>query len=65
MKKHDPWRLIAAAHAHAVDSGEPDHEVGDLQSIVEACFRVMFPDQKERVFEDWSVVELLNEWGPE
>lgn len=60
--KHDIWRLFEAAERHGNDS-EPDHEVGDLQDVAEACWKVMFPDQKQRVFEELE--EFLEHWNPE
>lgn len=64
MSEHDPWRLLNAARAHG-DGSEPEHEAGDLQDVVLACFEAMSPEQKGEVFAQYRMVELLEEWGPE
>ena len=62
MKKLDPWRLMNAARAHATES-DPEHEVGDLQDIVIACFEQMKKKQKRAVFRQWNITDMLKEWG--
>ena len=54
------WRLLNAAKNHGEESAA-DHEVGDLQGVVLACFRVMKPSQRREVLDASS--ELLKEWG--
>lgn len=39
-------RLLQAANNHAEDSGEPDHEVGDLQDLLRAAWALMTVDQR-------------------
>ena len=63
MKKLDPEPLLHAAINHANQTDEPEHEAGDLQGVVMACFDVMSEAQKREVFLDWRVAELMDQWG--
>lgn len=45
----DIEKLILAAQHHGEDS-EPDHEVGDLQELLRACWSTMTPKAKRAVF---------------
>lgn len=45
-------RLLDAAREHAEDSGEPDHEVGDLQDILRTCWRLLTPAQRQKVLQE-------------
>jgi hypothetical protein len=54
--------IIDAAEQHGQDS-EPDHEVGDLQDALRACFKEMTHAQAVRVYESQKeniVRELLS-----
>ena len=53
-------QILSAAARHGRES-EPDHEVGDLQDALRACWKQPFPDQKERVIADPHVQNVL-EW---
>ena len=54
--------LLAAAQSHGENS-EPDHEVGDLQTIFQACWSVMTPEQRAEMLSAREMRELLD--GPE
>jgi hypothetical protein len=51
--------LMEAARLHGENS-EPDHEVGDLQDLFFACWRVMSPVQRALVLSDPAVVSLFD-----
>jgi len=55
-------QIIAAARAHGEDS-EPDHEVGDLQEVLRACWSTM--TQKARLSVAAKFADLVDDWGPE
>lgn len=55
-------RVLEAAQAHGEDD-DPEHEVGDLQSVIHAMWAVLTDDQKERVFADNDVRDILECWG--
>lgn len=44
--------LLACAQAHGEDD-DPDHEVGDLQDLLRACWAVMTPEQREAGSQAW------------
>jgi hypothetical protein len=46
-------KIIEAAQQHGRDS-EPDHEVGDLQDALRISIDQMFPDQVERLENEWN-----------
>lgn len=50
--------LVEAARLHGENS-DPDHEVGDLQDLFFACWRVMSPAQRTHIFEDETVKDLF------
>jgi hypothetical protein len=54
--------LLEAARLHGENS-EPDHEVGDLQSLFLACWSVMTPEQRASALFDPDVQDVLD--GPE
>lgn len=47
----------AAAHGHA---SEPDHEVGDLQTVLHSCWRRLTTEQQREVFEEHQ--EMVAQW---
>ena len=49
--------LLEAARRHGAES-EPDHEVGDLEEIVFACWARLTPAQRAEVH-----TEIMTEWG--
>jgi len=52
--KEDLYEEITeAALQHGRDS-EPDHEVGDLQDALRMSIDQMFPDQVERLKNEWN-----------
>jgi hypothetical protein len=51
--------LMEAARLHGENS-EPDHEVGDLQDLFFACWRVMSPEQRALALSDPTVVRLFD-----
>ena len=51
--------LLEAARLHGENS-EPDHEVGDLQTLFVACWSVMSPEQRALVLVDPDVLFLLD-----
>ena len=52
-------RLLAAAEAHALESGT-DHEVGDLQGILRSCWKRLTPEQQHDVYAEHG--ELVTDW---
>jgi hypothetical protein len=50
-------RILEAARMHGLDSN-PEHEIGDLQQALTACWDVMGEDQKDRVL---NALELWEE----
>lgn len=54
--------LIAAAAKHGEES-DPDHEVGDLQDILRACWERLTPRQRREVWGETSAALL--DWLPE
>lgn len=61
MKAPTLEQVLAAAKAHG-ERTEPDHEVGDLQDLLWACFAKMPDDLAETVLDDWA--DFVSEWGP-
>jgi hypothetical protein len=61
-KRIDIEQLIDAARAHGEDS-EADHEVGDLQEVLRACWSQMTHAARACVASKFS--GLVNDWGPE
>lgn len=51
--------LLAAAGAHGQLS-EPDHEVGDLQDALRACWSIMTPEQRTHITQ--LVNSSMSEW---
>lgn len=51
--------LFDAADAHAEDTGEPDHAVGDLQDLLKEAFGLMTPSQKVAFLESETVSNNL------
>lgn len=49
----DIEKLILAAQHHGEDS-EADHEVGDLQDLLRACWATMPPKARRTVFAEFS-----------
>lgn len=56
-------RILAAAKRHGEQS-EPDHEVGDLQVILRAMWRVLTPEQRDAFMDADECRELLLWWQP-
>lgn len=56
--------LLDGALRHGLDS-EPDHEVGDLQTFLIACWDEMTPEQRERALENDDVKRVLDDPGYE
>jgi hypothetical protein len=54
--------LLAAAQAHGEQS-EPDHEVGDLQEILRACWAAMTPRARRQILDGFR--DFLADWIPE
>lgn len=54
--------LIEAAERHGSES-EPDHEIGDLQDLLNAALSSMSPAQVAEFSKSDTVKELLQEWG--
>ena len=54
--------LLEAARRHGGDD-EPDHEVGDLQTFLVACWSVMSEDQRRLALDNHAVRDVLE--GPE
>lgn len=50
--------VICAACAHGEES-ELDMEVGDLQSVLYAAWRIMTPEQQEKLLQSPEVVEVM------
>lgn len=55
-------QIIDAARAHGEDS-DADHEVGDLQEVLRACWSAMTPKARTSVRAKFA--GLVNDWGPE
>ncbi len=51
--------LMEAARLHGENS-EPDHDVGDLQDLLFACWLVMSPEQRALALSDPAVVSVLD-----
>lgn len=55
------WRqLVNAATEHGDNTGEGDHEIGDLHILFEAAFGLLSPAQRRRFFRLPDIVELLD-----
>jgi hypothetical protein len=54
--------LADAARAHGLQS-ESDNEAGDLFDILQSCWNVMSPAQREHVFTEHN--HLIEEWRTE
>ncbi|MPR09850.1 hypothetical protein [Microvirga tunisiensis] len=59
----DPELYIKAARQHAEDSGEPDHEVGNLQDLFRAAMRMMTDEQKIELLFQEEVQAVLGSGG--
>lgn len=55
---HIPSYLFRAAQEHAENTGEPDHEVGDLQGLLAAAWDLMTPYQRHQFMRSPQVLEL-------
>jgi DNA-directed RNA polymerase specialized sigma24 family protein len=44
--------LISAAEQHALDTSEPDMQVGDLEIALHACLQRLTPQQREEVYHE-------------
>jgi hypothetical protein len=53
-------KLLNAAEEHGQES-DTDHEVGDLRTILETCWKVMNPVQQIMVYNEHS--DLVTDWG--
>lgn len=53
-------RIIDGAFSHG-ELSEPDHEIGDLQTALRACWERMTHEQRKAVLSDPWVEEIL-EW---
>jgi hypothetical protein len=51
--------VLGAAKRHGEDS-EPEHEVGDLQDVVWACWEVMTEDQRHQVLKAQAVADIFD-----
>ncbi len=56
--------LITAAERHGQDS-EPDHEVGDLQSLLRKAWDLMEPHQRTALLASSEAEEVLEHGGGE
>jgi len=52
--------LLAAARRHG-EGSEPDHEFGDVQAMLRACWLLMEPGQRVRILDEFAY--LIEEWG--
>lgn len=52
-------KLFKSAYLHAVDAFEPDHEVGDLQSLNRTAWALLSNDQRIQVLEGNEVEDNL------
>ncbi len=46
-------KILAAAEAHATETDEPDHEVGDLQDALRLAFTHITPEQAQKVHDEY------------
>jgi hypothetical protein len=46
-------KILSAATSHAEETGEPDHEVGDLQDALRLAFSNMTTLQAQKAFEEY------------
>lgn len=53
--------ILDAAEAHGAEV-DPEHEVGDLRLVLEACWRHLTESQRRLVHAE--VYEFLGEWKP-
>jgi len=51
--------IFEAAKQHGIQSGEPDHEVGDLQDIISKCLSVMNAVQINAIISNEEIKEQL------
>lgn len=56
----DIEKLILAAQHHGEDGDSPDHEVGDLQDLLRACWTKMTPKARAEVFREF--IDELDDW---
>lgn len=54
--------IIDAAAKHGRESA-PDHEVGDLQDLLRAAWKIMEPQQRIRFWNHETTIAILKEWG--
>lgn len=52
--------ILTAAQRHG-EAGEPDHEVGDLQSVLRAAWDLMTLEQRQRLCEHASVKAVFED----
>ena len=62
LSKEFVYSLLECAVAHGENS-EPDHEVGDLQDLLVACWSVMSPAQRGLALSEPRVQAVMD--GPE
>lgn len=60
MKKPTIEKLFELADQHAVDSGEPDHAVGDLQGLLREAVKLMTKEQKKKFYNSEPVTSLVD-----
>lgn len=53
--------ILAAAEIHG-EEGDPEHEIGDLQEVIYAMWKVLSEEQKVVVVA--STADLVDTWGP-
>lgn len=57
---YDPLQQIFdAAEQHSDDSGEMDMQVGDLEDVIRAAWRIMSPEQRQQLLNSEEVTDLL------
>jgi len=54
-------RIISAAEQHAEDTGESEHQVGDLEDALREAWRLMSTQQRAALLATDFVTELLGD----
>lgn len=54
--------ILEAARLHGQES-EPDMEVGDLQELARALWKILTPKQRQQITSDETYVDLVATWG--
>lgn len=52
-------RVLRAAEEHGLGTGEPEHQVGDLEGVLRAAWALMTPEQRDSLMAGAEALEVL------